>query len=81
MNNGDNVNVAFFITKDDQRLSGFDAAQNYQKFSKAQLGNWIKYDVSVAGLGQPRSQGLSSSRPLRDPGNEVGFRLGMAVQF
>ncbi|KAJ7373638.1 hypothetical protein OS493_011247 [Desmophyllum pertusum] len=61
VNNGDNVNVAFFITKDDQRLSGFDAAQNYQKFSKAELGNLIKFDV----VSMPRALVVPPTPPLQ----------------
>lgn len=47
VNNAGDVNVTFFITKDGQRVPASDAAQNYEKLSKAQLGSLVKLDVSV----------------------------------
>ena len=39
--------MTFFITKDGQRVQASEAAQNYQKLSKAQLGSLVKLEVSV----------------------------------
>lgn len=50
VNNDGDVNVTFFITKDGQRVPAPEAAENYQKLSKAQLGRLIVFDVSVTVL-------------------------------
>lgn len=45
VNNEGDVNVTYFITKDGQRLPASEAAQNYQKLSKAQLGSFVNLEV------------------------------------
>ena len=45
--------MTFFITQDGQRVPAPEAAQNYQKLSKAQLGSLINLEVSVSVLEIP----------------------------
>lgn len=45
--------MTFFITQDGQRVPAPEAAQNYQKLSKAQLGSFINLEVSVSILEIP----------------------------
>lgn len=45
--------MTYFITKDGQRVPASEAAQNYQKLSKAQLGSFVKLEVSVSILEIP----------------------------
>ena len=45
--------MTFFITQDGQRVPAPEAAQNYQKLSKAQLGSLINLEVSVSFLEIP----------------------------
>ena len=46
--------MTYFITKDGQRLPASEAAQNYQKLSKAQLGSFVNLEVSMPILEIPR---------------------------
>lgn len=46
LNNGDNVTVIFFVTKDGQRIPAPQAAQNYNRLSKDQFARLVKLDVS-----------------------------------
>ena len=46
VNNAGDVNVTFFVTQDGRQVPATEAAQNYQKLSKAELGSLIKLDVS-----------------------------------
>ena len=45
--------MTFFVTQDGQSVPASEAAQNYQKLSKAQLGSFIDLEVSVSILGIP----------------------------
>ena len=46
--------MTFFVTQEGQNVPASEAAQNYQKLSKAQLGSFIDLEVSVSILGIPR---------------------------
>ena len=42
--------MTFFVTEDGRRVPAAEAAQNYQKLSKAELGTFVDLEVSVSVL-------------------------------
>lgn len=46
VNNGEVVNVTFFVSQDDRKVPAFEAVQAYQRLTKAELGNFINFEVS-----------------------------------
>ena len=46
LNNGNNVSVIFFVTKNGQRIPATQAAENYNRLNKDQFARLVKLDVS-----------------------------------
>lgn len=50
VNNGEVVNVTFFVSQDDRKVPASEAVQAYQRLTKAELGNFINFEVSLKTL-------------------------------
>ena len=46
VNNGEVVNATFFVSQDDRKVPASEAVQAYQRLTKAELGNFINFEVS-----------------------------------